>query len=210
MPAARQASLQAPHVGQRHALQLREVIAVSGVDLGLAQTSELAALPVRAEVLHVDEQERRLRRHERDLAAQGLVHCAISRIRAPAARAARAAATVRAIRPGALPRSVADQVLADLEADVEQPAPLAVDRQGVVGLVVDRVRQFVADVRGRVVVQDPEQRAGEAGVAIVQQAEPPRPAAAVVHRGEAVHRDQNRRHALRASLASRIRSSVSW
>jgi hypothetical protein len=62
--------LQALHVGQRDLLEPAEVVRVARVDLGRPQALELAALAVRAEVLHVDEQERGLCRHQRHLAAQ--------------------------------------------------------------------------------------------------------------------------------------------
>jgi hypothetical protein len=92
---------------------------------------------------------------------------------------------------------------------MQQTAPVAVHRQRIVGLVADRVRQLVADVGGRIVVEDSEQRAGEAGVAMVQEPEPPRAAGAVLHGREAVHAIRIVGTPSRAR-SSRIRSSVSW
>ena len=92
---------------------------------------------------------------------------------------------------------------------MEQAAALAVHRERVVGLLAHRVRQLVADVRRGIVVQDPEHRAGKARIAVVQEAEPPGPAGAVVDRGEAVQRDQDGRDArLRAGLQDALEGVV--
>jgi hypothetical protein len=68
----------------------------------------------------------------------------------------------------------ADQVLADLDPDMGEPAALAMDRQRVVALVMDDVRQLVAHIGRAFPVQELEQQPGETGVAIVQEPDQPR------------------------------------
>ena len=57
-----------------------------------------------------------------------------------------------------------DQVLADLDADMRQAPALAVHRQGVVGKVVHRIGQLVADI-GRAVLAHAGRASGPASLA---------------------------------------------
>ena len=113
-----------------------------------------------------------------------------------------------ALRPLLLAGGLGDQVLPDLDPDVQQPALLAVDRQGVVVLVVDRIGQLIADRERGVLGQELEQRPRQPAVPVVEQADVPGPGGAHVDRGEAVQRDQHGRLACADALFEQRRDRV--
>ena len=126
--------------------------------------------------------------------------------------AVRATASVSAISPAQrrCPCIVGDQVVADLEQQMRHAAALAMDRDRVVGQVVDEVglvvRSMHPGLRGS---EGGEEKHGEAAVAVGQGAGVPRPfRPAGQPRREAVDGDEDRRRPLvrRARRATRERA----
>ncbi len=78
------------------------------------------------------------------------------------------------VRPAILVCFDLDHVVAQLEQCVRNVASLAVYRDRVVGIVVHGVRIVVAYAQGLVLCQQVAQQVGEAGVAVVLQANVPR------------------------------------
>src|SRR5262249_1997423 len=64
--------LEALHVGHHDRLELAEIVAVLGVELCLGQPVELRTLALGAEVLHVDEEQRRMGNLDRQVAGRGM------------------------------------------------------------------------------------------------------------------------------------------
>ncbi len=111
-------------------------------------------------------------------------------------------------RPSGLASGGGDEVLAYLELDMDEAAPLAVHGDGVVALVVDRIGLVVADAPVAVAGEEIEERTGETAVAVVEDAQVPRPRVAVVDRGEAVHGDEDACLPLRRAAIERARDGV--
>ena len=77
------------------------------------------------------------------------------------------------LRPGSLAGLVSDQVLPDLDLDMGNAAPLAMDGNAVVGLVADVVGLVVADHQVSFLFQQIVKDARERGISIVQHADMP-------------------------------------
>src|SRR5581483_4354804 len=88
---------------------------------------------------------------------------------------------------------IGDQVLADLDLDMGQAAPLAMDRDGVVGEVADTIGLVVADDEVALALEEVEEDAGVAGITVIEAADVPLPADALENRREGMHRDEHRR-----------------
>ena len=101
--------------------------------------------------------------------------------------------------PLALPGFVGDEVLPNLDLDMRQAAPLAVDGDRIIGAVGDRVRLVVADDPRAFCADQLEQHVREPRVAVVEHADVPWPREIMENRREAVHRDQHGRFDTRAA-----------
>src|SRR6185437_15726111 len=98
----------------------------------------------------------------------------------------------QALGPPRLAGLVSQQILAYFDLDMRNRALLPVDRNSVVALVTGRVGLVVAHDRPALGAKQREQFVSEPCVPVVQDADLPRPVFAVEHRGEAVHRDEDR------------------
>src|SRR5262249_27737091 len=79
------------------------------------------------------------------------------------------------------------------DLDMGEAAPLAMDRDRVVGEIADPVGLVVADDEIALALEEIEEDAGIAGVAVIEDAGMPLPADALEDRREGMHRDEHRR-----------------
>ena len=91
------------------------------------------------------------------------------------------------------PDLVADQVLADFDAGVDQAAHLAMHGDGVVGRIAHRIGFVVADHQIALGAQLLQQQRRQRAVAVIERADVPGPRDAGIDRREAVQRHQHRR-----------------
>ncbi len=137
-----------------------EEIAVPAVTLGSAHRRVFAAVWSGVVVLHIDEQQRRVRRIDRDFAAQH-----DSRLQCSAQQ------TFEARCPDGLAGLVRDQVLTDFDLDMRQATAFGVLRDAIVGDIAHRVWGVIANHEVAFRAQQIEHDAGEAGIAVVQHAD---------------------------------------
>src|SRR5690606_34090560 len=69
--------------------------------------------------------------------------------------------------PGGLLVRRRQQILADLDHRVRQAALLAMNRNGVVGVVIDRIRLVVADAQVRVLAEQGVDQTGKLRIAVI-------------------------------------------
>ena len=94
-------------------------------------------------------------------------------------------------RPIVLSGLVGDQILAYLQLDMRQPAPLAVDRHSVVRVIAHRIGRVVADHEIGLGAQQIEHDRREPPIAIVEHPDMHGTPLAPEDRRETVHRDQH-------------------
>ena len=85
-----------------------------------------------------------------------------------------------------------DEVLADLQERMGEPAPLGMHRDRIAVLVAARIGFVVADREARLLPQRSHERQRQAGVLVPQHADMPGPLKALEHRREAVDREEYR------------------
>src|SRR5262249_26968428 len=99
------------------------------------------------------------------------------------------------VGPLALALLVGDEILTDFELDMRQATLLAVGRDAVVGQVADKIRLVVADDQVTLTAEEVEHDLRQSRIAVVQNADMPRPRDFLENGSEAVHGDEDRRAA---------------